>query len=263
MPPKPLAIPAKEKLVFDMRLAIAAKRPIDAIDAAKAFVDDPKTASTIDTAVAYLICTAYRTALAPLRKAKLPSIPNGPADVVTVASMQHTFDVAIDWLSLCRDARDIIARILASNESAEIVLLLKIEEADFLRYEIDATVILNLSSSSELIDKVGVAYEQLANNANFQGLSPSHYLRLRLCINYAIFVAEKQGNRGRAMALAREHLEAIENDQVKKKQSKNVMFADPNELTSIAHWPVLSSEILRLKKKVEDIRLRYSPLVAN
>ena len=88
MPPKPLTLSPKEQLVFEMRLAIAAKRPMDAIDAAKSFLGDSKKAATADTGLAFLICTAYREALVPLRKAKLPQIPHNQADVSTVASIQ-------------------------------------------------------------------------------------------------------------------------------------------------------------------------------
>jgi len=257
MPPKKPGISEQARIIFEMRLSLAANRPLDAIDLGRKYLNDQKLSRDLETPLAFLICTSFREALRPLRKCKKPkSAP--PATAESVAALQLLIDIATEWLSLCRDGQAACTQmqVLAdAKQDKELTVLLRLEAADFKRYEITASNLLGLKNTKDLISEVFEDYKKLNASVDIQGLTDSHYLRLRLCINHGIFLIDTHGDHHAAAKLADEIL------------TKEPFLPDERRLPELAPadllgcWPVPASETQRLRKKVEDIRDRYSTAI--
>jgi 14-3-3 protein len=233
----------QQQVEYKMRLALEAKRPMDAIEAAEQLLVDTKS---VTIQVAFLICASYRAAINPLRKLET-SKHEPPADAASVASLQLMYDVDIQCQALIEDAIAIIVKLRAAPaQSSELTVLLLIEDADFKRYLIETRKRLEDNTVPELIQEVSQSYEGILTSKQYDSLPASHYLRLRLTINYSIFLAEYLQEKRRAFEL-------ISANQLRLKSKTDVQAE-----VGVAQWPVGTDEINRLQKKIDNLAERYS-----
>jgi hypothetical protein len=265
MPPKKLAITQKDRISFEAKLAIAANRALDAIEVTVQFLADPKLVKDLDASFAFLVCTAFREAIQPLRRCKKPTA-RSPATAQSVAALQLSLNIAVDWLTLIQDAQAAISMMQGAPDSQsnlELCLLLQLEALDFKRYEIEPAKILELENVSQLIKEVSKRYDHLSTIDAWESLPVGHYLRLRLCINHAIFLVEYTTDTKRAGSIAGSLLNSDSSSKLKRQASmqRSLSSADLSDVHTVSRWPVYASENARLRKKVEDIRTRYAPTV--
>jgi hypothetical protein len=99
----------------------------------------------------------------------------------------------------------------------------------------------------------------------FNAFPSNHYLRLRLCINHAIFIFEHNKDYKRAFAITAGLIRADSPNKLKRQPTIQPTLGSPDmtDIQSIGRWPVYESEIGRLRKKVLDLREQYAQLVTN
>ena len=205
----------------------------------------------------------YIKRLLQIRKIKKVDEGVAPATVATVAAMQWNLIIATELWNLCRDGQEICRKIqnTCGEGRRKIWFLLRLEWTDFARYEIEAAEVLNYDKKS-IIARVRESYESLSTAEFINSLPSSDYIRLRLAINFTIFKVEYLGEIFGAVS----YLSSFDfESEIPEKEtiSRQVSFKEQNDFDEISAWPILPIEISRLIKKVENLRIRYSPIIGN
>jgi hypothetical protein len=239
----------KKTLLTDVRAALRENRPRDAITLLKTISVE------LDAEIVYLLGSAYRDALHPIRKAPRPEMKAQPGTPESADELQKTLDLETETHAFARqavmhfeglqkqrieEAQKAKRELVDSDETA---LLLSLEIADFKRYMVEALDNLQIPCDS-VKQEISALFDQIQAKADHPN---NLYVCFRAAINRKVFENTAQADT---------YLRAI---AAKESSAKSKKLAPTGEtIETFAPWPLPVDDIARLRAKLLSLNNYFS-----